>query len=99
MDQLPGRGGSHGGGVPAEYRPLHKYLRGRFADTVVLTFGQIEDLLGLALPGDARLREDWWANPETGAVSSPQSSSWSLAERTVKANLVAQTATFDRTRP
>jgi len=99
MDQYPGRAAAHPGGVPVEYRPLHKYLRGRFADTVVLTFGQIEDLLGVALPGDARLRQDWWANPETGVVSSSQSSSWSLAERTVTANLVAQTARFDRTRP
>lgn len=33
--------------VKAEYRGLHKYLRDRFADTVVLTFGEIEELLGV----------------------------------------------------
>src|SRR5437899_11157843 len=32
--------------VPAEYRSLHKYLDGRYADTVVLRFAEIEDLLG-----------------------------------------------------
>ena len=29
--------------VPAEYLPLHKYLDGRYADTVVLTFAEVED--------------------------------------------------------
>jgi hypothetical protein len=82
--------------VPTQYRPLHKYLAGRFADTVVLTFGQIEDLIGLALPGAARLQQDWWANPEKGSIPSPQSSSWIEADRIASANLSAQTATFDR---
>jgi len=40
--------------VPAEYLSLHKYLENRYADTVVLTFSQIEDLLGFVLPESAR---------------------------------------------
>ena len=36
--------------VPAEYKGLHKYLRERFAQTVVLTFAEIEDLMGGTLP-------------------------------------------------
>ena len=36
--------------VPVGYAPLHKYLDERYADTVVLTFGEIEDLLGSKLP-------------------------------------------------
>jgi putative transposase len=36
--------------VPAEYRSLHKYLDGRYADTAVLKFAEIEDLLGFAVP-------------------------------------------------
>ena len=36
------------------YRLLHEYLRKRYADTVVLTFDRIEDLLGFTLPTEAR---------------------------------------------
>ena len=32
------------------YRLLYKYLQDRYADTVVLTFGQIESIVGFALP-------------------------------------------------
>src|SRR5437764_12979936 len=81
--------------VAAEYRSLHKYLGGRYADTVVLTFAEIEDLLGCPLPALARVRQDWWANedPERPSI---QSRSWTDAGRTAKANLVARTVVFDR---
>ena len=38
--------GSRTSAVPAEYLPLHKYLDGRYADTVVLTFSEVEDIIG-----------------------------------------------------
>jgi hypothetical protein len=82
--------------VPAEYRSLHKYLDGRYADTVVLRFAEIEDLLGFALPGQARLGQDWWANTDADGELSPQSRSWIHASRTAKANLVAQSVAFER---
>src|SRR5438105_2598558 len=82
-------------GVAAEYRSLHKYLDGRYADTVVLTFAEIEDLLGWPLPALARGQQDWWANadPERPSI---QSRSWTGAGRTANANLVARTVVFDR---
>ena len=40
--------------VPREYRVLYTYLEHRYASVVVLTFDQIEALLGLALPTPAR---------------------------------------------
>jgi hypothetical protein len=82
--------------VPGDYRPLFKYLNGRFADSIVLTFGQIEDLLGHALPGSALSEPAWWTGADAGQVGSLQSSSWSQAHRTAKANLVARTVMFDR---
>jgi hypothetical protein len=81
--------------VPAEYQSLHKYLDGRYADTVVLRFAEIEDLLGFSLPSLARLREDWWANGD-GDLPSIQSRTWVRASRTAKANLTAQTVVFER---
>ena len=82
--------------VPVEYRSLHKYLDGRFADTVVLRFAEIEGLLGFALPDLARLRQDWWGNADGDAAPSTQSRSWIRASRTAKVNLVAQTVVFER---
>ena len=82
--------------VLAEYRSLHKYLDGRYADTVVLRFAEIEDLLGFALPEHARLRQDWWADGDADGTPSTQSRSWTHASRTAKANLVAQTVVFER---
>jgi len=79
-----------------EYRSLYRYLDNRFADTVVLTFAQIESLLGFTLPDLARLRPDWWAAPEADAVPSSQSRSWVEASRTATPNLLAQSVTFER---
>ena len=82
--------------VSAEYRPLHKYLDGRYADTVVLRFAELEDLLGFALPDGARLQPEWWATADAGGEPSPQSRSWIHASRTAKVNLAAQTVVFER---
>jgi hypothetical protein len=82
--------------VPTEYRPLHKYLDGRYADTVVLTFTEIEDLLGFTLPQLARVHQEWWANAEADSMPSAQSHSWTQANRTARPNLVAQKVVFER---
>ena len=82
--------------VPAEYRSLHTYLDGRYADTVVLRFAEIEDLLGFALPDHARLGQEWWADADADGEPSPQSRSWIHASRTAVANLVAQSVVFER---
>ena len=81
--------------VPREYLSLHRYLDNRFANTVVLTFAEIEDLLGFALPDLARLRHEWWANNDAETPSA-QSRSWIQASRTATPNLLAQTVVFER---
>jgi hypothetical protein len=75
--------------------PLHKYLADRYADTVVVTFAQIEDLIGFALPARARLSTDWWTAPDPGA-SSRFTDAWIQAHWTARPNLQARTAAFDR---
>ena len=84
------RGDADGG----EYRLLYKYLRDRFADRLVLTFTQIEDLLGFALPGPARVQREWWDNAHSDR--STHSDAWTLAHRTASVNLSAQCVTFER---
>ncbi len=82
--------------VPRRYAGLHKYLDGRYAELVVLTFGQIEDLLGTALPDSARTQPDWWlGTAETGGEPSP-SIAWVQAGRTAVPNLLAGNVAFQR---
>ena len=82
--------------MPGKYQPLYEYLEHRYANTVVLTFAQIEDLLGFTLPDAARVDQEWWANNDQNDTSQPQSRSWTLASRTATPNLHAQTVVFER---
>ena len=79
-----------------EYRLLHQYLRDRYADRVVLTFGQIEDLLGFSLPEAARLHLDWWGGAGPAQGRSAQADAWTLARRTARVNLSARSVLFER---
>ena len=82
--------------TPSQCVSLFNYLDGRYADRVVLTFGQIEDLLGFSLPDLARRSADWWTNPDPNAARPRFADSWLLAHRTAQPNLVALTVVFDR---
>lgn len=79
--------------VPAEYLSLHRYLEHRYASIVVLTFEQMESLLGFALPAAACTEPDWWT---AAAVPRPHAAAWAGAGRTAKPNLIARTVTFER---
>ena len=80
--------------VPAEYQSLHTYLEQRYARIVVLTFEQMEALLGFALPAPARTQPEWW----TGATvrTNGYSEAWMGAGRSATPNLLARTVTFER---
>ena len=81
--------------MPAPDHRLYKYLEERYANTVVLTFAQIEDLTGVALPDQARRQREWWTDGATGH-STDHSDSWIDANRTATPNLMAQTVAFER---
>ncbi len=81
-------------GYAGEYKGLYKYLKERYANRVVLTFGEIEDLVGFALPDPARRQTEWWS--DTAVDRAAQSDSWTLASRTAKVNLAAQNVLFER---
>jgi hypothetical protein len=82
--------------VPGKCVALHNYLTNRYADMVVLTFSQLEDLLGFALPESARAQSEWWTNPGRDADKSSFADAWILAGRTARPNLLARTVTFER---
>ena len=79
--------------VPREYRALYTYLEHRYACVVVLTFEQIEALLGFPLPEPARTERGWWTE-----IVDPQRhcSAWTEAGRTAAPNLAAGIVTFER---
>ena len=79
-----------------EYQLLFKYLRDRYANRVVLTFAEIEDLLGFSLPALARVQFVWWGGGDFGSGASLQSFAWTLAGRTATVNLPAQSVMFER---
>jgi hypothetical protein len=78
------------------YRTLYEYLEKRYADTVVLTLQQVQDLLGVALPDSALTDPAWWANTGRGASDTLWSDAWTLANRTAQPNLRASTVIFER---
>ncbi len=82
--------------MSGKYLALYKYLANRYADTVVLTFAEIEDLLGFTLPDLARLRQDWWTQADPATDPPNYTDSWILASRTAKPNLLARTVVFER---
>jgi hypothetical protein len=79
-----------------KYQFLYKYLEGRYADTVVLSFRQIEDLLGFALPALARTDRAWWTAAAGSGADRGFSDAWTLASRTASPNLLAQNVVFER---
>lgn len=83
-----------GYGMSKAFLALHEYLKNRYADVVVLTFAQMEDLLGSPLPVAARQDPTWWSSDKLDNFE--HSNSWRLANRTAVANLMARTATFER---
>ena len=80
--------------MPGAYRPLYEFLNSRFADRVVMTFGQIVFVRGFAMPPPARADREWWTRPET--PDSTHSRAWLLAKRTAVPNLRAMTVVFER---
>ena len=76
--------------VPPEYAGLHRYLNDRYASLVVLTFEQIESLVGFSLPEAARTDGTWWTQDTRHAEA------WAQARRIATPNLLARNVAFER---
>ena len=84
--------------MPAVYLPLHKYLDGRYAETVVLRMTEMEDLMGAVLPPEAHSDAAWWDNGSGAGAITPQAQCWKQAGRTATPNLAAHNVMFERVR-
>ena len=80
--------------VPAAYMPLYTYLDRRYAATVVLTFEQIEALLGFAPPSPAFADAEWWTG--AGGADDRHTAAWTAARRTAAPQLSARIVAFER---
>jgi len=73
---------------------LYTYLQHRYASNVVLTFEQVESLVGFSLPPRARTERDWWTTLTRD--TDRHSDAWTVAQRTATPNLSARTVAFER---
>jgi hypothetical protein len=80
--------------VPAAYLPLYAYLDRRYAATVVLTFEQIEALLGFTPPSPAFADAEWWTRSQ--GTTDRHSEAWTAAHRTAAPQLSARIVAFER---
>jgi hypothetical protein len=80
--------------VPAAYMPLYHYLNRRYAITVVLTFKDIEALLGFAPPPAALSDAEWWTGPSLS--TDRHAAAWTAARRSAVPKLSAGIVAFER---
>jgi hypothetical protein len=80
--------------VPAAYMPLYTYLDRRYAARVVLTFEQIESLLGFAPPSPAFADAEWWTGPSR--ANDRHTAAWTAAHRSAAPQLSARIVAFER---
>ena len=59
--------------MPGKYQPLADWLAAQPDTEVLLTFAQVEQILGTPLPASARAGTAWWTH---GAPSFPQVEAW-----------------------
>lgn len=62
--------------------------------STVMTFAQVEEVLGFKLPLTARKRQQWWGNENSAKRS--QCAAWMEAGFLARVNLTAEAVTFER---
>jgi hypothetical protein len=82
-------------GMSRKYAALAAYLEKQKTDLIALSFAQIEEIIGFALPDSAREHGVWWTNsPSPGRHNQAWlGAGWETTNR----NLKAQTISFQRT--
>jgi hypothetical protein len=79
-----------------KYTPLRTYLESRSAETVPMTFSEIERLIGFKLP-QSQAYAAWWSNNPTNNVMTKE---WLAAGyKTEQVDLEGRKLVFRRTRP
>lgn len=75
-----------------KYHPLFEHLLFSGQGETMMTFAQIESILGAKLPPSARRREEWWSNSPRGHS---QAVAWMRANyKTTRVDLAKETIVF-----
>lgn len=78
----------------SKYESLAKHLARSGAHELVMTFAQLEQILGAPLPASARTHRPWWANSAHGHV---QSKGWlDAGYQSERVDLEGETLTFKK---
>ena len=79
--------------ISAKYRPLAEYLYEKWDKRIVLTYGEIEKLLGFSLPASAnKFPQSYWANTKTHSYAT----SWLCVGYKAKVDADNKTVAFER---
>lgn len=77
----------------SKYEPLTSYLSARSPRRVVMTFAEMEHVLGSRLPPSARRHRAWWSNNPSGNVAAL---AWRAAGyRSAEVDLEAEKLVFE----
>ncbi|HSM81297.1 MAG TPA: helix-turn-helix domain-containing protein [Nodosilinea sp.] len=77
----------------SKYYPLFEHLQRCDQATLILSFAEIEALMGCSLPASARVKKNWWSNRDS--ASALQAGAWVSAGYQVSAvDLAQQHVTF-----
>lgn len=84
------------GFVMSKYESLTNHLARIGSPELVMTFAQLEEILGAPLPASARTHRPWWANSAHGHV---QSKGWlDAGYHSEQVDLVGEKLTFKKVR-
>ena len=72
----------------SKYDPLFHHLANHpTTPHVIMTFDEIESVLGFSLPDSARNFPEWWGNEDPKTTRDVQSLAWTLNDRTAEPDL------------
>ncbi|HEY0570061.1 MAG TPA: hypothetical protein VGD16_00835 [Enterovirga sp.] len=78
----------------SKYEPLRDFLREQSADSLTLTFTQLDALV--RLPASAKRYEFWWSNEDVKTTVHVQCKAWQDAGYEAEPNLRGKRVTFRR---
>jgi Swt1-like HEPN len=84
------------GTVSGKYRPLHAHLMRARTNELTMTFEEIENVLGIALPPSAYNHQAWWSNEDPTKTVLRGKRSWLLAGFKAYPDMRLRRVTFRR---
>jgi hypothetical protein len=82
--------------MSGKYDSLRDRLMAFRSPSVMMSFTEIEAILGAALPPSARSHREWWANETNPATRHVHCRSWQLAGYSAFPDMGAELVTFRR---